>query len=64
LTATSSRSGKSDRPPIGENLVYQSQKRTVEEKVGEMLENISLNNMPLEERRKEARKPLFLIRYE
>jgi hypothetical protein len=29
-----------------------------------MLENGSLKNIPLEERRKEARKPLFLMRYE
>lgn len=30
----------------------------------EILENVSLKDVPLEERRKEAQKPLFLTRYE
>jgi hypothetical protein len=34
------------------------------ERLGEMLENVSLKNVPLEERRREAQKPLFLTRYE
>jgi hypothetical protein len=33
-------------------------------KVGATLAQVSLKEMPLEARRKEARKPLFLIRYE
>jgi hypothetical protein len=33
-------------------------------KSGERLENVSLRDVPLEVRRKEAKKPLFLIRYE
>jgi hypothetical protein len=37
---------------------------TTEERLDEMLENVSLKNVPLEERRKEAQKPLFLTRYE
>jgi hypothetical protein len=38
--------------------------KEIEEPLDEMLEIISLKNMPFEERRKEAQKPLFLIRYE
>ena len=34
------------------------------EPVEELLANVSLENVPLEERRKEAQKPLFLTRYE
>jgi hypothetical protein len=30
----------------------------------EMLESVSLKNVPMDERRKEAKKPLFLTRYE
>ena len=33
-------------------------------RVTEKLEGISLRDVPFEERRKEAKKPLFLIRYE
>jgi len=33
-------------------------------KVEETLAQVSLKDVPLEVRRKEARKPLFLIRYE
>jgi hypothetical protein len=40
------------------------QKETTEEHLDEMLENISLKDVPLEERRREAQKPLFLTRYE
>jgi hypothetical protein len=29
-----------------------------------MMENVSLKDVPLEERRKEAQKPLYLTRYE
>jgi hypothetical protein len=32
--------------------------------VEKRLENASLKDVPLEARRKEARKPLFLVRYE
>jgi hypothetical protein len=35
-----------------------------EERLGEMLETASLKDVPLEERRKEAQKPLYLVRYE
>jgi hypothetical protein len=29
-----------------------------------MFEKVSLKNVPLEDRRKEAKKPLYLVRYE
>jgi len=35
-----------------------------EERLSEILETASLKNMPLEERRREANKPLYLVRYE
>jgi hypothetical protein len=34
------------------------------EHLSEILEHASLKDVPLEERRKEAQKPLYLIRYE
>jgi hypothetical protein len=40
------------------------QKETIEEHLEEVWGNFSLKNVPLEERRKEAQKPLFLTRYE
>ena len=39
-------------------------KEAGEEKLDEILENVSFKTMTLEEKRKEAQKPLFLIRYE
>jgi hypothetical protein len=36
----------------------------VDEHLQEMLEYVSLKDVPLEERRKEAKKPLYLARYE
>jgi hypothetical protein len=35
-----------------------------EERLGEILVTASLKDVPLEERRKEAQKPLYLVRYE
>ena len=52
------------RSLIDEELRYSLQKETVTKRLDEMIENVSLENMPLEERRKEAKKPLFLTRYE
>ena len=53
---------------------YQNEKSSVssknldrelkEELVDQTLENVTLKEIPLEARRKEAKKPLFLIRYE
>ncbi|MGD0451388.1 MAG: hypothetical protein ABSA79_10100 [Candidatus Bathyarchaeia archaeon] len=37
---------------------------TKKERLHRKPENVSLKDMPLEDRRKEANKPLFLIRYE
>jgi len=55
---------KSRRPPIDEEHRSSLQKEVIEEHPDEMLENGSLKNVPLEERRREAQKPLFLTRYE
>jgi hypothetical protein len=59
-----SRIRKSKRSLLDKELRSSSAKGTTEERLDEMLENISLKNVPLEERRKEAQKPLFLTRYE
>jgi hypothetical protein len=59
-----SRVRKSRRPLTDEELRSSLQKEAIEEHLDEILENISLKNVPLEERRREAQKPLFLIRYE
>jgi hypothetical protein len=40
------------------------QKTSEEERLNELLENVSLKDISLEERRKEAKKPLYLTRYE
>lgn len=55
---------KSKRSLIDEKLRPRSQKENIEERLDAMLQNVSLKNVPLEERRKEAQKPLFLTRYE
>jgi hypothetical protein len=49
---------------LDEELRSSLQKKSSEDQFDEMLEIVSLRNIPLEERRKEAQKPLFLIRYE
>jgi hypothetical protein len=59
-----SRIKKSRRSLIDEELRSNLQKESSEERSGEMLENVSLKDVPLEERRKEAQKPLYLTRYE
>jgi hypothetical protein len=59
-----SRIRKSKRSLLDEELRSSLQKKTTEERLDEILENVSLKNVPLEERRKEAEKPLFLTRYE
>jgi hypothetical protein len=62
--STGSRVKKSRRSLIDEELRSRLQNETIEERIDEMLEIVSLKNVPLEERRKEAQKPLFLTRYE
>ena len=59
-----SRVRKSRRSLIDKELRPSLQKETIEERLDEILENVSLKDVPLEERRKEAQKPLFLTRYE
>ena len=59
-----SRVRKSRRPLTDEELRSSFQKEAIEEHLDEILENVSLKNVPLEERRREAQKPLFLTRYE
>ena len=59
-----SRVRKSRRSLLDEKLRSSLQKETMEEHLDEILENVSLKNVPLEERRREAQKPLFLTRYE
>jgi hypothetical protein len=59
-----SRVRKSRRSLLDKELRPSLQKETSEERLAEMIENVSLKNVPLEERRKEAQKPLYLTRYE
>jgi len=59
-----SRVRKSRRSLLDKELRPRLQKETTEERLDEMMENVSLKNVPLEERRKEAQKPLYLTRYE
>ena len=59
-----SRYRKSRRTMFDEELHSRSQKASIKERFDEILENVSLKYVSLEERRKEAQKPLFLTRYE
>jgi hypothetical protein len=59
-----SRVRKSRRSLLDKELRPSLQKETTEERLDEMMENVSLKDVPLEERRKEAQKPLYLTRYE
>ena len=55
---------KKSKPAVNGIQSYRLQKRRDEENLDEVLRRVSLKNMPLEEKRKEAQKPLFLKRYE
>jgi hypothetical protein len=59
-----SRVRKSRRSLIDEELRPSLKKKSSEERLSEMLETFSLKDVPLEERRREANKPLYLTRYE
>ena len=59
-----SKAGKSRRSLIDEALHSSVPKESLDERLAEAAENVSLKTIPLEERRKEASKPLFLTRYE
>jgi len=55
---------KSRESLINERISSSVKKETIREDLEAILETISLKNVSLEERRKEAQKPLFLTRYE
>ena len=55
---------KSRRSLMDKELREGLQEKTTDEQLTEMAGNVSLKDIPLEERRKEANKPLFLTRYE
>jgi len=59
-----SRVRKSRRSLIDEELRSSLEKKSSEERLSEVLETVSLKDVPLEERRREAQKPLYLTRYE
>ena len=52
------------KPTVYEAQRSGLQKKLEEENLDEILMRVSLRSMSLEERRKEAQKPLFLRRYE
>jgi hypothetical protein len=60
----SSRVRKSKRSLVREELRSSLEQKNSEERLSEMRETASLKDVPLEERRREANKPLYLIRYE
>jgi len=55
---------KSRRSLMDKELREGLQEKTTDVRLTQIAENVSLKDMPLEERRKEANKPLFLARYE
>ena len=59
-----SRVRKSRRSLIEEELRSGVEAKSMDERLSEMVEIVSLKDIPLEERRKEANKPLFLTRYD
>ena len=59
-----SRVRKARRSLLDKELRSRLQKEIVEERLDEILEYVKLKDVPLEERREEAQKPLFLTRYE
>ena len=59
-----SRVRKSRRSLIEEKLRSGVEEQSIDERLSEMMENVSLKDIPLEERRREANKPLFLTRYD
>jgi hypothetical protein len=59
-----SKTRRSRRSVIDEEVRSNVSRKSVDERLIEAIEASSLKNVPLEERRKEAMKPLFLTRYE
>jgi hypothetical protein len=60
----SSQSKKMRRTPQERNVHSSIELKVNTEHFTEVLETSSLKDMPLEERRREANKPLYLVRYE
>jgi hypothetical protein len=60
----SSRVRKTRKSLTNEDAQSSLEMKVNEERLGGMLETASLKDVPLEERRKEAQKPLYLVRYE
>jgi hypothetical protein len=60
----SSRVRKTRKSLTNEDAQSSLEMKVNEERLGEVLETASLKDVPLEERRKEAQKPLYLVRYE
>jgi hypothetical protein len=59
-----SRVRKSRRSLINGGLYSGVEEKSTDERLIEIVKYVSLKDVPLEERRKEANKPLFLIRYD
>jgi len=55
---------KSRRSLMDEELRIGTREKSGDERLTEAVVSVALKDMPLEERRKEANKPLFLTRYE
>jgi hypothetical protein len=56
--------GRIRRPLTDDEFYSVAQKESGGERLNEMLAKASMKNVPLEDRRREAKKPLCLIRYE
>ena len=54
----------SNRSLADKELRPHASEKAIDEQLTEILDNASLKDMLLEKRRKEAKKPLFLTRYE
>lgn len=59
-----SSTGRKSRRSLMDKELRESLQKTTDDMLTKMAENVSLKDIPLEERRKEANKPLFLTRYE
>lgn len=60
----SPRVSKTRKPLREEEFRSSLEMKVSKERLNEMLEIVSLEDVPLKERRREANKPLYLIRYE
>jgi hypothetical protein len=63
-TKMPSRASKSRRSLLDEELRPNIPKKTTDDVLTELSESVTLRDIPLEDRRREANKPLFLKRYE